>query len=379
MVFNQASINTAILILSKQKSDTFLFGQVRSYKLHQEDISSLLNTLVRNPYSTDLITFDRICVSDLSDEPWVFVWPFEKSLWEKLNSIPQRLRNITSHIFQGIKTSADPIYIVDLLAEKNDSCIVHCKFNNSKYEIESSLLRPLIKGGQMQRYHTGSTEKRLIFPYDKGKLLSSDSLINETPKTWQYLLDHKYYLEKRERGKMKGPQWYAYGRSQALTTMGLSKIITPDYYACASYCLDTEGRYHFCGGGAGGYGIVLKLGINQLYILGLLNSKLLDWYLRKITMRAYQTAYMYVKKYIEQLPIRKIDFDNPDDVAKHDRIVKLVEQMLDLHKRLAAAKVPDEKTRIQRQIDVTDKQIDNLVYDLYGLTKEEIKIVEENT
>jgi len=60
-------------------------------------------------------------------------------------------------------------------------------------------------------------------------------------------------------------------------------------------------------------------------------------------------------------------------------MVKLVEQMLDLQKGLASAKVPDEKTRIQRQIDITDKQIDNLVYDLYGLTEEEIKIVEENT
>jgi len=57
-------------------------------------------------------------------------------------------------------------------------------------------------------------------------------------------------------------------------------------------------------------------------------------------------------------------------------MVKLVERMLDLHKKLADAKVPDDKTRIQRQIDATDKQIDKLVYDLYGLTEEEIQIVE---
>jgi len=50
---------------------------------------------------------------------------------------------------------------------------------------------------------------------------------------------------------------------------------------------------------------------------------------------------------------------------------------VDLHKKLAAAKIPDDKTRIHRQIATTDKQIDNLVYDLYGLTEEEIRIVEE--
>jgi hypothetical protein len=52
--------------------------------------------------------------------------------------------------------------------------------------------------------------------------------------------------------------------------------------------------------------------------------------------------------------------------------------MLDLHKKLAAAKVPDEKTKIQRQIDTTDRQIDKLVYNLYNLTDEEIKIIEQS-
>lgn len=50
--------------------------------------------------------------------------------------------------------------------------------------------------------------------------------------------------------------------------------------------------------------------------------------------------------------------------------------MLELHKKLGAAKAPNEKTRLQREIDATDGQIDKLVYELYGLTEEEIKIVE---
>jgi hypothetical protein len=65
-------------------------------------------------------------------------------------------------------------------------------------------------------------------------------------------------------------------------------------------------------------------------------------------------------------------------------MVELVEQMLSLHKQLPAtktagkpaAKTEHEKTVIQRQIEATDKQIDQLVYELYALTEEEIKIVE---
>ena len=60
-------------------------------------------------------------------------------------------------------------------------------------------------------------------------------------------------------------------------------------------------------------------------------------------------------------------------------MVQLVETMLKLHKQLAAAKTSHEKTAFQRQIDATDKQIDQLVYELYGLTEEEIRIVEETT
>ena len=80
--------------------------------------------------------------------------------------------------------------------------------------------------------------------------------------------------------------------------------------------------------------------------------------------------------YIDKLPIHTINFADAADKARHDRMVTLVEQMLDLHKRLHAAKTETDKELYQRQIDATDKQIDALVYQLYGLTEEEIKIVE---
>jgi hypothetical protein len=86
--------------------------------------------------------------------------------------------------------------------------------------------------------------------------------------------------------------------------------------------------------------------------------------------------FRYFTQFIEQLPMRLINFGNPIDKARYDQIVKLVEQMLSLHKQLANVKTPDEKTRLQRQIDATDHQIDLLVYELYGLTDEEIQIVE---
>ena len=113
------------------------------------------------------------------------------------------------------------------------------------------------------------------------------------------------------------------------------------------------------------------------YVLGIINSLLLTYWFN-LTFDKFQRAIFpqFKVKELAEFPICTIDFSNKADVEKHDRMVALVESMLDLHKKVQAAKTPDEKTRIERQIAATDKQIDSLVYDLYGLTEEEIKIVE---
>ncbi len=113
-----------------------------------------------------------------------------------------------------------------------------------------------------------------------------------------------------------------------------------------------------------------------MYLLGILNSGLFsflyDTILPKLRGGFFMPAYVILKDF----PIRPIDPSNPSDVAKHDRMVDLVEQMLDLHRRLPAAATDHEKNLIERQIEVTDRQIDTLIYELYGLTDEEIRIVE---
>ena len=155
------------------------------------------------------------------------------------------------------------------------------------------------------------------------------------------------------------------------------------FVACnrKSFAADFEGQYFFVGsggGGGGGYGIVAskKASFSSHYLLGLLNSKLLSKVIRE-NSTPFRGGYCALnRQYIEQLPIRPVNFSNKADVKTHDCIVALVEQMLSLHKQLAAAKSEAQKTLIQRQIDATDTEIDRLVYDLYGFSAEEIAIVE---
>lgn len=81
--------------------------------------------------------------------------------------------------------------------------------------------------------------------------------------------------------------------------------------------------------------------------------------------------------HLAQLPVYLPDLSSNVYKVHHDRIVELVERMLSLYKRLVEAKIPQDQRVIQQQIAITDQQIDKLVYELYGLTEEEIKIVEE--
>src|SRR4029077_17148774 len=83
------------------------------------------------------------------------------------------------------------------------------------------------------------------------------------------------------------------------------------------------------------------------------------------------------RQYIENIPLPRLQLGELAGKSAHDRIVKLVDSMLGLHKQLAAAKSAPQRAIIQRQIDATDAEIDRLVYELYGLTEEEIAVVEE--
>ncbi len=118
--------------------------------------------------------------------------------------------------------------------------------------------------------------------------------------------------------------------------------------------------------------------IQPEYVLALLNSSLLTFlYQNSAFGQKGRTMAQFRKGHLDLLPVPRIDISSQRDKNRYDRMVALVQQMLDLHKQLAAAKTAHEKTAIERQIDATDHQIDQLVYDLYGLTDDEIKIIED--
>ena len=171
---------------------------------------------------------------------------------------------------------------------------------------------------------------------------------------------------------MRGTDWYAYVYPKNIDLMKQSKILIPDIADRAQFALDENGEYAF----TSGYGITIKDNseYSPKYVLGLLNSKLLEFYLKQISTPMQNGFFRFFTQFIEKLPIRPISFSNPADKSRHDKMVSLVERMLELHKR--NPRMPQEQEIVKREIESMDRQIDTLVYELYGLTEEEIKIVE---
>ena len=326
-------------------------------------------------------TEGNIPSKNITASEWNFTVGRGAEFFEKLNKMPVKLKDVADRIFQGLVTGADPVFILSDVGRGRYAS----EATQTEHRIERELMHPLCKGSvNIRRYHVNALTKSILFPYrlieGKAVLLTTKELSERYPAAWDYLKTNRSMLEARERGKWKHDKWYAFGRSQNLSEMEQTKIMTPSIASKASFTLDTNDYYYFVGsggGGGGGYGITLKDNeYSMQYILGLLNSKLLDVFLKSYSSQFSGGYYAYNKQYIEKLPIRTINFSDPADKTRHNRMVALVEQMLDLHKQLPKAKTGHEQTLIQRQIDTTDQQIDKLVYELYELTPEEIAIVE---
>ena len=374
-VFAGATTYTCLLFLNKQASN-----QIRFVQAHDLSAWRLGEPQTEGNVSADKVTEDE----------WNFIVGPGANLFWRLEEIPVKLVNIADKIFQGLVTSSDPVYLLEPLGPERDGYVpVKSNATSQEYLLEAKVVWPLCKGSLDIRRYSAHPSKRVLFPYDgitsaatgKTTLISDIDFAKNFPKAWEYLKENYEILRNRERGKMRHERWYGYVYPKSVSLFAKCKILTPSIASRASYTLDKKGELYFVGsggGGGGGYGIILKedVRIAYEYLLGLLNSKLLDYYLKQISTPFRGGYYAYNRQYIEQLPIRTIDFANPTDKAQHDQMVALVEMMLDLHRQLAAATIPQAKTMFRRQIEATDRQIDRLVYALYGLTEEEIRLVE---
>lgn len=127
-----------------------------------------------------------------------------------------------------------------------------------------------------------------------------------------------------------------------------------------------------------GCGITLKAEVQESleYVLGLLNSRLLSVFIKSISTPMRGGFFRYFTQYMEQIPIRSIDFSDDTDKARHDKMVSLVNGILAAKAETESTKTETDRRYAARKVLNLDRQIDDLVYELYGLSPEEIELIE---
>jgi hypothetical protein len=114
------------------------------------------------------------------------------------------------------------------------------------------------------------------------------------------------------------------------------------------------------------------------YLTGILNSRLIAFIINHSARQSAGDKKNFTWDDLRNVPIYSPDFDRPEDSARHDRMELLVRKMLELQKNCRAADTNFERDALQKKVQSTDAEINVLVYELYGLTPEEIDVVESS-
>lgn len=361
-VFECASTYTCLLFLKKTPSDSFNFCKVADLAGWREKL---------------LCEKGVIAAKAVTAGGWTFGVGPGSGLMERLKGTGPCLGDLTE-IFVGLQTSADTVFLFKEWEISADITKVFSKELNNWVEVESALLKPVVRSGAIGRYWSTPGAK-VIFPYElsegKTSLIPEVKFAKKYPKAWSYLNQNKNLLSTREHGKFKEKGWYQlYPKN--LNLWERPKLLVPYMITELAASLDMGDSY-FVNVTTGGFGVVsLKKEYSLKYLCGLLNSSTLDFFLKRISTNFRGGYFAANKQFIAQLPIHSIDFADPEDVVLHDKLVSLVEKMLGLMPKLHATTSESEKTALQNAVTATDQQIDALVYELYGLTEEEIRVVE---
>ncbi len=357
-VFESAAVDTSIMNFIKQtppKESEFNY-----YEPTPDDKSNLKNArslpMKQNALSTESFIFANATLLDLRD---------------KIESISTPLKDWGIQINYGIKTGANEAFIIP--TEKRDAILNACKTQEER-ECTEALIKPILRGKDIKRYSYEWAHLWVIFiPWHfpntgspKSMEKNEQDFSTHYPIIYDHLLSHKDKLLKRNKDETgKRYEWYCLQRWAAnyLQDFEKEKIVYGEIVQEPRFYLDNgecELGYFY----AEATSFILT-GEHLRYLLGMLHSKLITFAFKTFYAGGGlgESGYRYKKAFIERLPIPKITAKNQE----------LADKITDGAKQILALKEKDPKANIQR----LEKEIDALVYRLYNLTDEEIKIIED--
>ncbi|MFN8670813.1 MAG: N-6 DNA methylase [Candidatus Sericytochromatia bacterium] len=421
LIFEEATTYTALVFLRKEKLDSLLYYEIKGKKTN-EQIENEINQLKDSDFS--IINYDK-----LEDKKWIFSDNKNMSVLDKLNKQPLRLKDVFSNISQGIVSNGDDIFILKGKFEG----IYFKGFSerlNKEVVLEKDILKPILKGEDVKKYRDLENNFYIIFPHyienKKTKPYEEDLLKIKFPLAYNYLSIFKdELLNKKIKYKNNTNYWYSLHRSREISFFEQEKIITPQITLGCNMVYDIRFFYH----NTKCYSLIKKDTIleDYKYFLTILNSKLL-WFFIKNTGDVLRGGYYsFTTDYLKDFPIPKLE-----SLEQQKPFIEKAEQLMDatnnfysykdnfLDWLITNLKLEKHKSKLEHihkiskdelfnklkdlKVDLSDinlfgsisknhsilinhyNNLNNLeneanymVYKLYGLTEEDIKIIENDT
>lgn len=356
----EATVDTNILIFQKLSGRATAEHKV-NITLIEEDYQAeeSINSYVQSK------TFE-ILQKALNEKAFAFADENTLGIKQKIEEAGTSLKDCNINIYRGIITGFNKAFIID-----NSTKERLCEEDSKSIEV----IKPILRGRDIDKtYYIWAELWMIIIPSgwtnkNRGRK-SPEAFFKETyPAIYNYLEE---IGDRIERGEIKakgkglygrddqGDYWWELRPCDYYSEFEKQKIVYPDINYRLTFCLDEKKRY------LSNTAYFLRIREDSRYTLALLNSSLLDWYYQFITSQLGAKGIRHFSIYIEQLPILEL--------SKSDQqpFVTLVDQIL------ARTQSDDYLQDPKRQAEVQDleRQIDEKVYRLYGLTDEEIAIVE---
>ncbi len=357
-VFDSATVDTSILSFEKLKSKDSSF---RYLALDNENLKAC-------GYSIDLCKdFKELSQKSLSKENFTFSDESTNSLKAKIERIGTPLKEWQGlNIYRGILTGYNEAFIIS--TEKRNEILENCK-DEAEKERTAKLIRKMLRGRDIKRYSYEWAGLWIIFiPWHfpnvekpKTMLENEQDLKEQYPSLYKHLLSHKERLSKRNKEETGiRYEWYCLQRWGAnyYQEFEKEKLVYSEIVKKPQFYLDTKLNFY-----AEATSFILT-GDNLKYLIAFLNNDFVAFIFKTFYAGGNlgENGFRYKKAFLEKLPIPKINSKN-QKIA--DELVNSVDEIL-------KAKEQDKNANTQE----LENKINSLVYKLYNLTEDEIKIIE---
>ncbi len=372
MVFTNANIQTMVLILEKQRQESYLFDY-RKIEMQSPTFEFAYKILESKKELGLKYLKPLIKPNEFMDKFLVFANNETESLLNKIQERQNFFLDEKKEVAQGIVPNPDVVSsknIKKLPSKRIES--ENIKIKNGVFIVdkgtfkklstsEKKYIKPVYEPYLIKKYFIDENDKEIIY-------ITKKNYKNDCPTLIKHLAKYKEIMEERRENQQGKLSFYhlhwardEYFFEQGAKILSVRKCSTPTF----SY---TENEAYVMMS----FNVIKSNRIEQKYLTALLNSKLVAFWLRhkgKMQGNNFQVD----KEPILDIPI----FNTPDD-DKKSKIITLVDLLLQYNKDLSTATLPNDITQLKERIQNTESKIDQLVYELYNLTPQEIELVEKS-